>query len=64
MSWLQLWGASALAGIGFTMSIFVSELAFTDDALIAEAKIAIFIASFVAAVCGWLLLNKALPKKS
>ncbi len=63
VSWLQLWGASALAGIGFTMSIFVSELAFTDDALIAEAKIAIFIASFAAAVCGWLVLNKALPKK-
>ena len=64
VSWLQLWGASALAGIGFTMSIFVSELAFIDEALIAEAKIAIFIASFVAAVCGWLVLNKALPKKS
>ncbi len=63
VSWLQLWGASALAGIGFTMSIFITELAFTDDALIAEAKIAIFIASFAAAVCGWLLLNKALPKK-
>lgn len=63
VSWFHLWGASALAGIGFTMSIFVSELAFTDDATIAEAKIAIFIASFAAAVCGWLLLNKTLPEK-
>ncbi len=61
ITWGQLWGASLLSGIGFTMSIFISELAFTDEAIIADAKIAIFIASIAAAVFGYIILNKTLP---
>jgi len=61
VTWVQLWGASLLSGIGFTMSIFISELAFTDAELIADAKIAIFIASILAAIFGYIVLHKGLP---
>lgn len=44
-----------LGGIGFTMSIFISGLAFADDAVLATAKLAVLIASAMAAVLGLLL---------
>jgi NhaA family Na+:H+ antiporter len=54
-SWRQLIGAGAIQGIGFTMSIFIASLAFTEDDFPA-AKIAIFIASFAAAALGTAIL--------
>ena len=63
VNWGQIWGVSLLGGIGFTMSIFISELAFTDEAMIADAKIAIFIASILSGICGYIILMKSLPKK-
>ncbi|MCD6388672.1 MAG: Na+/H+ antiporter NhaA, partial [Desulfobulbaceae bacterium] len=63
VNWGQIWGVSLLGGIGFTMSIFISELAFTGDAMIADAKIATFIASILAGISGYLVLRKSLPKK-
>jgi NhaA family Na+:H+ antiporter len=49
-----------LAGIGFTMSIFVTNLAFQDKSLIETAKFSIIVASFSAGILGYLLnyLNK------
>ncbi len=64
ISWAQLWGTSLLSGIGFTMSIFISELAFSDPALVADAKIGIFIASILAAIGGYLVLQRSLPKEA
>lgn len=61
VTWPQLWGVSLLGGIGFTMSIFISELAFSDAAMVADAKIAIFAASILAAIGGYIILHKALP---
>jgi NhaA family Na+:H+ antiporter len=55
-SWRQLCGAGALAGIGFTMSLFIAGTAFPDRADYAAAKIAIFLASLVAGVLGVLVL--------
>jgi Na+:H+ antiporter, NhaA family len=55
-SWRQLIGAGALGGIGFTMSLFIAGLAFPDPAAYAAAKIAIFIASVIAAVVGTIIL--------
>jgi NhaA family Na+:H+ antiporter len=55
-SWRQLIGAGALGGIGFTMSLFIAGLAFPNSADYAAAKIAIFIASFIAAVLGTIIL--------
>ena len=51
-SWLQLLGAGLLAGIGFTMSIFIASLAFTDPALLSSAKLSVLAASSIAAVIG------------
>ncbi len=58
-------GAGGLAGIGFTVSLFVAELAFEGSALLADAKIAIFAASCVAAVAGSavLLLVRSPPMR-
>ena len=55
-SWRQLIGAGALGGIGFTMSLFIAGLAFPNAADYAAAKIAIFIASLIAAVVGTIIL--------
>lgn len=54
--WRQLAGAAALAGIGFTMSLYISGKAFADPDDFAAAKIAVFIASTLAAVVGAAIL--------
>ncbi|MGH9320599.1 MAG: Na+/H+ antiporter NhaA [Vicinamibacteria bacterium] len=51
-SWRQLSGAGALAGIGFTMSLFIAGQAFESEADFAAAKIAIFLASMIAGAVG------------
>ncbi|HZF63249.1 MAG TPA: Na+/H+ antiporter NhaA [Chitinophagaceae bacterium] len=58
ISWRQLMGVALLAGIGFTMSIFISNLAFTNPVIITESKLSILLASIVAAVAGLILLLK------
>jgi len=55
----QLAGAGALAGIGFTVSLFVTDLAFADPALQEEAKVGILVASALAALLGWALFRVA-----
>jgi NhaA family Na+:H+ antiporter len=55
-SWRQLIGAGALAGIGFTMSLYIAHKAFPDDADFAAAKIGIFLASLSAGGLGTALL--------
>jgi NhaA family Na+:H+ antiporter len=58
----QLLGAGCLAGIGFTMSIFISELAWTDPSLVDQAKVGILIASILAGLLGAVVLHLTLPK--
>ncbi|MFL6203820.1 MAG: Na+/H+ antiporter NhaA [Acidimicrobiales bacterium] len=58
-SWRQLVGVAALAGIGFTVSLFIAGLAFDDPALVDEAKIGVLAASVVATLTGYLLLRSA-----
>jgi Na+/H+ antiporter NhaA len=53
----HLLGAATLAGIGFTISLFITELAFTDEALREQAKIGIIAGSFAAAVTGTSILR-------
>ncbi|MDJ0924297.1 MAG: Na+/H+ antiporter NhaA [Acidimicrobiia bacterium] len=57
--WSQVIGLAGLAGIGFTVSLFVTELAFTDPGLADSAKIGIFIGSFTAGVIGYTILRRA-----
>ncbi len=59
-SWSQLIGVGAVAGIGFTVSLFIAGLSFPDSPLLtAEAKVGILVASAVAAVVGVLMLLAA-----
>jgi NhaA family Na+:H+ antiporter len=62
VSWSHIYGGACIAGIGFTMSLFVTELAFTDLTLLARAKVGILMASLVAAVWGAVLLQMRLPR--
>lgn len=56
-TWAQLLGVGAVAGIGFTVSLFIAGLSFPGDPLLTdEAKVGILVASLVAAVVGVLLL--------
>ena len=55
-NWRQMIGVGSLAGIGFTMSLFIAGQAFTDPTDFAAAKIAVFVASIVAAVAGAAIL--------
>lgn len=57
MGWWHIIGASILAGVGFTMSVFIASIAFSDHDLIATSKLAILIASFIAALLGLLVLR-------
>src|SRR5690606_1612545 len=58
-SWRQLWGAGALAGIGFTMSLFIAAQAFPVANDFSAAKLAVFAASILSAVIGSVLLWNA-----
>jgi NhaA family Na+:H+ antiporter len=60
--WRQIIGLAALAGIGFTVSLFITELAFTGEGaelFTDQAKIGIFLGSTIAGVAGWYLLKSA-----
>ena len=58
--WPHLLGVAWLAGIGFTMSLFIGQLAFADPALVERAKLGILIASAISGVVGlvWLIMAK------
>lgn len=59
--WKTVWGGSLLAGIGFTMSVFIASLAFTDPYTLDLAKIGIVIASLAAALAGIAVLRTGRP---
>lgn len=63
VSWLQMAGAGALAGIGFTMSIFIGLLSFNDLAHQTISKIAVLAASTASAFIGFYLLKYASEKQ-
>ncbi|WP_242918671.1 Na+/H+ antiporter NhaA [Pontibacter liquoris] len=58
VTWLQVLGLGLVAGIGFTMSIFIALLSFNDPVFQTQAKFAILIASLIAATLGFLFLKK------
>lgn len=62
VNWKMIFGAGLLGGIGFTMSIFISLLAFTSESVIDHSKVAVLVASLASGVIGFLYLNKALKK--
>src|ERR687896_895789 len=53
----EVWGGAALAGIGFTISLFVVDLAFESQALQDEARVGVLCASLLAALVGWAIFR-------
>ncbi len=64
ISWAQLYGVALLGGIGFTMSLFVSSLAFTEPSLIQSSRFAILTGSALSAVTGMIVLYRSTMKRN
>jgi NhaA family Na+:H+ antiporter len=62
--WRSTVGVAALAGIGFTVSLFIADLAFTDPSLVAEAKIGILAGSLLASLLGAVILRARATRRS
>lgn len=60
----DVFGLSLLCGIGFTMSLFINGLAFSDPVLIDSSKLGIFIGSMISAVTGYLILKSKYQKSN
>ena len=63
VTWLQIYGASLLAGIGFTMSLFIGTLAFTDPEHAAAVRIGVLAGSLMSGLLGYAVLRYALSDK-
>jgi NhaA family Na+:H+ antiporter len=63
VNWRHIYGAGILAGIGFTMSLFITNLAFTSEELTNIAKVGILAASLLSGVVGYMVLRFAREKR-
>ncbi len=63
-TWLQIYGVSILAGIGFTMSLFIGNLAFEDVQLQEHIKLGVIIGSLASAITGAIVLKLANKKSN
>ncbi len=63
LNWSKIMGVGILGGIGFTMSIFITLLAFTDQSVINNAKFHIIVASLIAGILGLIVLKNILKEK-
>ncbi len=61
LNWKNIFGAGILAGIGFTMSIFITLLAFDDETIINNSKLVILLSSLTAGLLGFAMLKLTLP---
>ena len=64
LKWKHIIGVGFLAGIGFTMSIFITLLAYTDQTIITESKISILLASLTSGIIGFVWLKNILKSPS
>jgi NhaA family Na+:H+ antiporter len=64
VQWRQIYGLGWLGGIGFTMSLFITELAFEETQLQDQAIMGILTASLIAGVCGYFILRQFLPSEA
>ncbi len=63
VGWRKIHGLSLLAAIGFTMSLFIGNLAFADPAQVDAVKLGVLAGSLIAAFGGYFLLRTALPEE-
>lgn len=63
VSWKKIYSAAILAGIGFTMSLFIANLAFGNPELLDTAKVGILSGSLLSGIIGFIILKSALNKK-
>ncbi|MGN6279387.1 MAG: Na+/H+ antiporter NhaA [Sphingomonas sp.] len=63
-SWTQIYGLAMLCGIGFTMSLFIGDLAFADDAAVDAVRLGVLVGSIVSALAGYLVLRLAARKEA
>jgi NhaA family Na+:H+ antiporter len=64
LTWPGITGVGILAGVGFTVALFISGLSFADDALVASAKVAVIAASLAAGTIGYFFLRISLRASS
>ncbi|MFC2053060.1 Na+/H+ antiporter NhaA [Chloroflexota bacterium] len=64
ISWVQVFCASWLAGVGFTMALFIASAAFDSPLLLSQAKLGILIASLLAGIVGFVLMHAFSPTYS
>lgn len=64
VNWRMIYAAGILAGIGFTMSLFIAGLAFNDEALINLSKIGVIAGSLISGIIGYVLLKTSLGKNT
>lgn len=62
VTWKQIFSASCLCGIGFTMSLFIAGLAYSDEVILDRSKLGILLASIIAGIAGSLLLRLSTRK--
>jgi len=61
VTWTHVIGAGFLAGMGFTMSLFITDLAFKDPEFQIIAKVSVLIASVISGIIGYIILRRAKP---
>jgi NhaA family Na+:H+ antiporter len=63
VTWKQIYSGGILAGIGFTMSLFIANLAFNSEQLLTISKVGILTASLLSGLIGFIILRKSLTNK-
>lgn len=64
LNWRHILGIGSIAGIGFTMSVFITILAFKNETIANNAKLMVLIASLISGVIGFIVLSKTLKRTS
>jgi len=60
----DIFGVAGLAGIGFTMSLFITELAFREEPAADHARVGVLIGSIISGTIGYLILSRTLNHRS
>jgi len=64
LNWRHILGIGSIAGIGFTMSVFIAILAFKNETIANNAKLMVLIASLISGVIGFIILSRTLKRTS